>query len=107
MREILIPTPENASSEELRAAREQADEILERARGELDKVKLKQIFIRFKIDEADKQEARTRAEEVLKKSREKNENFAQLARRWSDDKDTSGRGGYLGFLDSFVKKYVP
>ena len=97
--EIFLPVSEDASNEEWQAAREKIDEILQRARGELDRVWLKQIFMRFEIEEEDKAKARERAEEVLGKCKEEGADFAQLARRWSDDKDTKIRGGYLG---SFV-----
>jgi parvulin-like peptidyl-prolyl isomerase len=99
LREIFLPVAEDASDEEWRAAREKIDEIFQRAQGELDKVWLKQIFIRFQIEEADKVKARERAAEILGKCREEGADFAQLARRWSDDIDTKTRGGYLG---SFV-----
>lgn len=96
LREIFIPVPEGASNKEVQEVRAQMNEIRQRARGELDKVWLRQIFIRFQIQEEDKIRARERAEEVLEKCREEDANFAQLARRWSDDKDTKNSGGYLG-----------
>ena len=96
LREIFLPVPEDASNEEWQAAREEIDGILERARGELDRLWLKQIFIRFQIEETDKAKARERAEEILEKCKEENADFAQLARRWSDDQDSKTKGGYLG-----------
>jgi len=99
LREIFIPVPEDATSEETQEVRNKMNEILQRARGELDRVWLKQIFIRFEIQEEDRIRARERAEEVLEKCREEDANFSQLARRWSDDKDSKNSGGYLGSFE--------
>jgi parvulin-like peptidyl-prolyl isomerase len=101
-REIFLPVPEDASNQEWRSAREQINELLKRAKGELDKIWLKQIFIKFPIEEADRLDAREKAEEALKECQKEDADFAQLARSWSDDEDTSRRGGYLGRLNDFV-----
>ncbi len=98
LREIFLPVPEDASSQEWRDVRDKMDEILKRAEGELDKIWLKQIFIKFQIEEADKVKARERAEEVLEKSKAEDADFYRLARQWSDDKDTKSSGGSLGYF---------
>jgi len=98
LREIFLPVPKDASSKDWRDVKKKMDEILESAEGELDRIWLKQIFIKFQIEEADRAKARQRAEEVLKQCREKDASFYQLARRWSDDGDTKNRGGSLGYF---------
>ncbi|MBM3283343.1 hypothetical protein FJY90_03745, partial [Candidatus Gottesmanbacteria bacterium] len=100
LREIFIPVPKDASGKEWQEAREKIDDILQRAKGEMDKVWLKQIFVKYKIEEADKEKARKEAQEVLEKCREKDADFGQQARRWSDDKLTKSNDGFLGY---FVK----
>lgn len=96
LREIFVPVPEDASSEEWQKAREQMNEIQKRAQGEMDKIWIKQIFIRYKVTEADKNKALEVAQKALKECNEENANFDQLARRWSDDKETKSNGGDLG-----------
>ncbi|HGJ66205.1 TPA: hypothetical protein ENS27_12630 [bacterium] len=96
LREIFIPVPKDASSEEWQKAREQMTEIQKRAQGDMDKIEIKQVFIRYKITDADKQKALEIAQKVLKECKEENANFSQLARRWSDDKETKSNGGELG-----------
>ncbi|HGE71208.1 TPA: hypothetical protein ENX78_10260, partial [Candidatus Poribacteria bacterium] len=96
IREIFLPVPKDAPYSEWQKVREQMEEIQKRAQGELDRIWLKQIFIRFKITEADKKKSLEIAQKVLKECHEENADFAQLARRWSDDRETKSDGGYLG-----------
>ncbi len=98
LREIFIPVPEDASSEEWQSARKNIEEIYQRARGQLDKLWLKQIYIKYQISESDKQKARERAEKVLAECKKENADFSQQARRWSDDKETKSNGGDLGYF---------
>ena len=109
LKEIFLPVPENASSADWQNVREQMNEILKRSQGDLDKIWLKQIFIRFKIVEADKQKALERAQKVLKECNEEKADFIQLARRWSDDKETKSNGGEIGtfILDQEKWQRVP
>jgi parvulin-like peptidyl-prolyl isomerase len=101
-REIFIPVPEDASNEDWREARDKMDEILKEAKGELDRIWLRQIFIKFQISQEDKAKAREKAAEILADAKGEDADFAQLARSWSNYDDTKGRGGYVGSLDSFV-----
>lgn len=96
LREIFIPVPKDASNDDWQTARKKIDEILQRAQGDMDKVWLKQIYIKFQIEEQDRAKAREKAEEVLKKCKEEKADFVQLARRWSEDKDTKANGGFIG-----------
>jgi len=96
LKEIFLPVSESASSEEWQKIREQMNEIQKRAQGDLDKIWLKQIFIKFNIGETDKQKTLEIAQKVLKESKAENADFMQLARRWSDDKETKSNGGDLG-----------
>lgn len=98
IREIFIPVPKDAPYEEWREAREKIEEIQKRAKGELDKIWLKQIFIKYQIEEADKIKAEAKAKEALEKVKEENADFAQQARRWSEDKATKSYGGLLGYF---------
>ena len=96
LREIFLPVPEDASSQERRDVKTRIDELRQRAEGELDKIWLKQIFVKFQIEEVDKTKARERATEVLEKCKNEDADFSRLARQWSDDRDTKTRGGLLG-----------
>jgi len=98
LKEIFLPVPEDASNEEWLKVREQMNEIQKRAQGDLDKIWLKQIYIKVKIVETDKQKALEVAQKVLKECNAEKADFAQLARRWSDDKETKSSGGDLGYF---------
>ncbi|MGQ9607724.1 MAG: peptidylprolyl isomerase [bacterium] len=98
LREIFIPVPEDASNEEWQEARKNIEEIFQRSKGQLDKIWLKQIYIKYQISELDKQKARERAEKVLAECKKENADFSQQARRWSDDKETKSNGGDLGYF---------
>ena len=96
MREIFLPVPKDAPYTEWQKTKDQMGEIQKRAQGELDKIWLKQIFIKFKVTDADKKKALEITQKVLKECQAQNADFAQLARRWSDDRETKSDGGLLG-----------
>ena len=68
-----------------------------------DEVKVSHILISTvdsngkEVSEAKKKEAKKKAEEVLKKAKS-GEEFSQLAKEYSDDKESSSQGGDLGYI---------
>ncbi|MFQ6044092.1 MAG: peptidylprolyl isomerase, partial [Candidatus Poribacteria bacterium] len=97
-KEIKLRKPEDATPEEERAVKKRIEEILQRLNGDFNRYHLKQIFLEYKIDDADVQRAKTRAEEVHAKAVAEGANFAQIARDYSDDANTKYQGGDLGFI---------
>ena len=95
-KEIKVPIPADVALEEKRAAEAKAKEIADRLQGKYDKYHLKQIFLKYKIDSADVERARTKAEEVYSKLVE-GADFAKIAQQNSDDRDTKYQGGDMGF----------
>ena len=65
--------------------------------GRSDVVKLKYIFVKFQPTEADKEKARLRAEDVLRRCRE-GADFAEMARKFSDHSPTKESGGDMGYF---------
>ena len=59
---------------------------------------MKQLFLEYKITDADVTRAKEKAEDLLKQLQEENADFADLAQRNSDHSDTRYDGGDLGFL---------
>lgn len=96
-KEIKVPVPPDVTLEERRTAEARAQEIADRLQGKYDKYHLKQIFLKYKINESDIKRARERAEEVYSKAVE-GDDFASLARQNSDDRDTKYQGGDMGFM---------
>lgn len=72
--------------------------------GSSDAVKLKHIFIRFNVTDADKEKARIKAEYVLTKCKE-GLDFGQMALQYSDDELTRESGGDMGYFVPGVGKY--
>lgn len=61
-------------------------------------LELRQIMIRVEIGEAERAEARARAREVVEKARS-GQDFAELARNYSDDPASRETGGELGSFE--------
>ena len=96
--EIYIPIPPDVTPNQRTKLQEKAQELQDRLDGEYDRYWLKQIFLEYKITEADVTRAKERAEELLKQLQEEGADFADLAQRNSDHSDTRYEGGDLGFL---------
>jgi peptidyl-prolyl cis-trans isomerase SurA len=69
-----------------------------------DTVKLKHIFIKFDITEADKEKARHRAENILSKVKTGSD-FGQMASDLSDHEPTKMVGGDMGYFIPGMGKY--
>ncbi|MBM3241408.1 hypothetical protein FJZ31_34440 [Candidatus Poribacteria bacterium] len=106
-KEIKLKKPEDATPEEEKAVKARIDEILQRLNGDFNKYHLKQIFWEYKIDDADIQRAKTRAEESHAKAVAEDSDFAQLAKDYSDDTNTKYQGGDLGFIMEGEGKLEP
>lgn len=106
-KEIKLRKPEDGTPEEEKAVEERIEEILRRLKGDFNRYHLKQIFLEYKIDEADVQRAEARAEEAHAKAVAEGANFAQLARDYSDDTNTKYQGGDLGFIMEGEEKLEP
>ncbi|MDE0683112.1 MAG: peptidylprolyl isomerase, partial [Candidatus Poribacteria bacterium] len=96
--EIYIPIPPDVTPNQRTKLQEKAQELQDRLDGEYDRYWLKQIFLEYKITDADVARAREQAEELLKQLQEEDADFAELAQRSSDHSDTRYEGGDLGFL---------
>lgn len=96
--EIYIPIPPDVAPNQRTKLQEKAQELQDRLDGEYDRYWLKQLFLEYKITNADVTRAKEKAEDLLKQLQEENADFAELAQRNSDHSDTRYDGGDLGFL---------
>ena len=96
--EIYIPIPPDVTPNQRTKLQEKAQELQDRLDGEYDRYWLKQLFLEYKITDADVTRAKEKAEELLKQLQEEGADFAELAQRNSDHSDTRYDGGDLGFL---------
>ncbi|RKU22179.1 hypothetical protein C6503_04220 [Candidatus Poribacteria bacterium] len=96
--EIYIPIPPDVTPNQRTKLQEKAQELQDRLDGEYDRYWLKQIFLEYKITDADVTRAKEQAEELFKQLQEEGADFADLAQRSSDHSDTRYEGGDLGFL---------
>lgn len=96
--EIYIPIPPDVAPNQRTKLQEKAQELQDRLDGEYDRYWLKQLFLEYKITDADVNRAKEKAEDLLKQLQEEDADFAELAQRNSDHSDTRYDGGDLGFL---------
>ena len=96
--EIYIPIPPDVTPNQRTKLQEKAQELQDRLDGEYDRYWLKQLFLEYKITDADVTRAKEKAEDLLKQLQEEGADFAELAQRNSDHSDTRYDGGDLGFL---------
>jgi parvulin-like peptidyl-prolyl isomerase len=107
LRDIFIKLPEKATRIDTREAEEKAHEVLDRLKGDYDRLHLKRIFMRYDITDEDIQNARKKAEEVRKEAIKEGADFAKLANQYSDDMQTKYMGGDLGYLIKGEGKLTP
>ena len=91
--EIYIPIPQDVTPNQRTKLQEKAQELQDRLDGEYDRYWLKQIFLEYKITDADVTRARELAEDLLKQLQEEGADFDDLAQRNSDHSDTRYEGG--------------
>ena len=96
--EIYIPIPPDVAPNQRTKLQEKAQELQDRLDGEYDRYWLKQLFLEYKITNADVTRAKEKAADLLKQLQEEGADFAELAQRNSDHSDTRYDGGDLGFL---------
>ena len=96
--EIYIPIPPDVTPNQRTKLQEKAQELQDRLDGEYDRYWLKQLFLEYKITDADVTRAKEKAEDLLKQLQEEGADFAELAQSNSDHSDTRYDGGDLGFL---------
>jgi hypothetical protein len=96
--EIYIPIPPDVTPNQRTKLQEKAQELQDRLGGEYDRYWLKQLFLEYKITDADVTRAKEKAEDLRKQLQEEGADFTELAQRNSDHSDTRYDGGDLGFL---------
>ena len=96
--EIYIPIPSDVAPNQRTKLQEKAQELQDRLDGEYDRYWLKQLFLEYKITDADVNRAKEKAEDLLKQLQEEDADFAELVQQNSDHADTRYDGGDLGFL---------
>jgi peptidyl-prolyl cis-trans isomerase SurA len=96
-------TETDVSDEEVRTYyRENIDKFPNRS----DSVKLKHIFVKFDITDADKNSTLVKAQDILKKCKE-GADFGEMASQYSDHELTKESGGDLGYFVPGMGKYDP
>lgn len=96
--EIIVPIPPNATPTIKTKLEEKAQELSDRLEGEYDKYRLRQIFLPYKINDADIEKARKEVEELYQQLQAPDANFSELAQNQSDHQETRYQGGDMGFL---------
>ncbi len=91
----IVPEELGYTDDDLKAFFEENKERFQ----ERPKAKVEQIFIKFdETDEASKEEAEKRAEEILQELKSGG-NFNELAKKHSDDTQTAEKGGDMGYVE--------
>ena len=74
--------------------------------GKSDVVKLKHIFVRFRTTAEDREEARSRAADILKRCRD-GADFEEMATNFSDHEPTKASGGDMGYFFPGMGQHDP
>ena len=93
---------EVSDSEARKFYRENRDQFPDKS----DAVKLKHIFIKFQITAKDREKARSRAADILKRCRD-GADFAEMATNFSDHEPTKMSGGDMGYFFPGMGKHNP
>ena len=96
--EIYIPIPPDATPTQKAKLAEKAEELSDRLEGEYDQYKLRQIFMEYRIDDADIARARQEVDEVYQQLQAEDANFNEIAQNQSDHQSTRYQGGDMGFI---------
>jgi peptidyl-prolyl cis-trans isomerase SurA len=81
-------------------------ESMEQSSDGSDVVKLKRIFVKFHITDADAEKTLKRAKDIVKQCRE-GADFGEMAAKFSDHKGTRESGGDMGYFVPGMRKYAP
>ena len=96
--ELFIPIPPEATPSQRAQLKEKADELSDRLQGEYDNFKLREVFLKYRITEADIERAHEDAETIYAQLQEENADFGGIAQQRSDHQETRYRQGDMGFL---------
>ena len=96
--ELFIPIPPEATPGQRAQLKEKADQLSDRLRGEYDRFKLREVFLKYQIKDIDIERARESVETVYSQLREENADFGEIAQQQSDHQESRYRQGDMGFL---------
>ena len=96
--ELFIPIPPEATPGQRAQLKEKADELSDRLRGEYDKFKLREVFLKYRIKDIDIERAREEAETIYNELQQEDADFGGVAQQQSDHQETRYRQGDMGFL---------
>ena len=96
--ELFIPIPPEATPGQRAQLKEKADELSDRLRGEYDKFKLREVFLKYRIKDIDIERAREEAKTIYNELQQEDADFGGVAQQQSDHQETRYRQGDMGFL---------
>ena len=96
--ELFIPIPPEATPGQRAELKEKADELSDYLRGEYDRFKLREVFLKYRINDADLERAREEAETIYSQLQEEDADFGGIAQQQSDHQESRFRQGDMGFL---------
>lgn len=96
--ELLIPIPPEATPGQRAQLKEKADELSDRLQGDYDKFKLREVFLKYQINDIDVERARESAETINSQLLEDDADFGGIAQHQSDHQESRYRQGDMGFL---------
>ncbi|MDE0040552.1 MAG: peptidylprolyl isomerase, partial [Candidatus Poribacteria bacterium] len=98
--ELFIPIPPEATPGQRAQLKEKADELSDRLRGEYDRFRLREVFLKHRIEDIDIERARENAETIYSQLHEEGADLGGIAQHNSDHQESRYRRGDMGFLVS-------
>ncbi|MDE0300242.1 MAG: peptidylprolyl isomerase [Candidatus Poribacteria bacterium] len=96
--ELLIPIPPEATPGQRAQLKDKADELSDHLQGEYDEFKLREVFMKYQITEADIEKAHEEAETLYSELKADGADFGGIAQQKSDHQESRYRRGDMGFL---------
>ena len=96
--ELFVPIPTESTPGQRAQLKEKADELSDRLRGEYDRYRLREVFLKYRINDNDIIRAREEAESIYAQLQEENADFGGIAQQNSDHQESRYRQGDMGFL---------